>query len=93
MSTTKEYTIFCITKANNTQYLHKLLVTASSVSEAKAAASDRIWETIGRHAFRLSNGKPDKDLREWFEKYGTTPTDVIYSLAARPQGIDIFSID
>lgn len=89
---TKAYEIFCITKANRTEYLHHLTVEASSVKEAKDIASEHVYSMIGRHAFRLSNGKPDKAMREFLEHSRVTPLDVICNLARRTEGIDIYEI-
>ncbi len=90
--TTKIYNIFFITKANRTEYLHQLTVEASSVKDAKAIAAERIYSMIGRHAFRLSNGKPDKGMRDFLDRARTTPLDVIYNLARRTEGCDIYGI-
>ena len=90
--TTKTYRIFCITKANRTEYLHQVEVEASDVKEAKKFADALIYSTLGRHAFRLSNGQPDKAMREFLDRARTTPLDAIYELARSAGGIDIYSI-
>lgn len=55
--TTKSYDIFCISKANGNVYVHRYLVFAGNVKEAKEKASKLLREKLGRHAFNLTNGK------------------------------------
>ena len=86
---TKTYTIYCITKANRHEYLHAVTVEAANVKEAKEAAYKRIMATSGRHAFRMTNGKPEPHLIRYFENYFTEPMAEILAKAAEPAGFDI----
>lgn len=54
---TKEYDIYCVSKANRSTYVHRITVAAGSVKEAKEEASRLLRERLGRHAFNLTNGK------------------------------------
>lgn len=90
--TTKSYDIYCISKANGNQYVHRFLVFAGNVKEAKEKASKLLFEKLGRHAFTLTNGKLPANWN-WdhiAQDRGMT-IDAIMDAAYKPHGFAIYS--
>ena len=86
---TKQYDIYCITKANGHEYLHCATIEAGSVKEAKNAMKRTIRENYGRHAFSLGT-KPggDWNWERYCENHGET-MESIRRRARRDSGFTI----
>lgn len=86
MAKTKRYDIYCITKHDRNEFLHRVPVRERSVGYAKKMARELVAEKTRHHAFHLGTNLPRAYDWDAISKNRHVSLDSIRALALKDGG-------